>query len=245
MMSEAKRLNRSWMLKRLQAHLQRHGIPRIQMFVMVSGTALAGFLSSVLLLRLGLHSMWLRYGLSVVIAYVVFLTFLWLWVIYYRGKISTSLDGGDLLDLTDGVCQLLSTTSPGDAVTGINQLAEDPSGDIPLKSAFDLDLDEMLVLLALLAAIGSAFVGSIYIIAIAPVLLAEMMLDGVLGVALYQRLQKIDQHYWLESAVMRTSFPFLWVICIFTITGAVLHWYAPEALSIGGVWHHYLSNNHK
>lgn len=245
MMGEAKRLNRSWMLKRLQAHLQRQGIPRIQMFVMVSGTALAGFLSSVLFLRLGLHSMWLRYGLSVVTAYGVFLTFLWFWVIYYRGKLSSSLDGGDLLDLTDGVCQLFSSKSSGDPVTGINQLAEDPGGDIPLKSAFDLELDEMLVLLALLAAIGSAFVCSIYIIAIAPVLLAEMMLDGVLGVALYQRLKKIDQHYWLESAFTRTCFPFLWVLFFFIITGAVLHWYAPEALSIGGVWHHYLSDNNK
>ncbi len=242
-MQENKHLNRSWMLRRLQAHLRRHGIPRIQMFVMVSGTALAGFLSSVLFLHLGIHTMWLRYGMSVVAAYIVFLLFLWLWVIYYHGKLSSSLDGGDLMDLADGVRQLLSSKSSNDPVTGINQLAEDPSGEFPFKSAFDLDPDEMVVLLVLLAAVGSAFIGSIYIIATAPALLAEMMLDGVLGVALYQRLQKIDQHYWLESAVMRTSFPFLWVLLFFTVTGAVLHWYAPEALSIGGVWHHFMTNH--
>jgi hypothetical protein len=50
------------------------------MMLIVALTAATGFLTSVLLLSGGVHSMLLRYPLAVVAAYVAFLFFLWCWL---------------------------------------------------------------------------------------------------------------------------------------------------------------------
>lgn len=66
-------LSRSRVLARIEGRIRRFASPRLQMAVMVAGTGVAGFFASVLLLHLGLHALWLRYGLAVGVAYVVFL----------------------------------------------------------------------------------------------------------------------------------------------------------------------------
>jgi hypothetical protein len=201
------------------------------MLLIVKGTALASFLFSAWSLNLGIHTIWLRYVLSVVVAYGAFLFLLWLWVLYYRGQLSSSIDRGDMVDLVDVANQVHPLRSQPSYLTDMNLPAE----ELPPHSTFDLDPDEWAVLLAIIAAVGSALLGSIYIIAIAPALFAELMLDGVLGVLLYHRMENIDQHFWIESAVMRTSFPFIWIALIFVVSGAIFQCYAPEAASIGGV----------
>ena len=59
----------------------REGFPRIQMFILVSLTGLAGFGASVAMaLGAGVDSMALRYLLAMGIAYIVFLLLLWVWL---------------------------------------------------------------------------------------------------------------------------------------------------------------------
>lgn len=65
-----------------------------------------------------------------------------------------------------------------------------------------------------------------------------MLLAGMLSTALDRRLRRLDQRPWLESAVLRTAFPFCWVCLSFVVAGSAFHWYAPEARSIGDVWQH-------
>ena len=74
---------------------------------------------------------------------------------------------------------------------------------------------------------------------IAPNLLAEVLLDGVLATTLYRRLRAVDSRHWLETAVARTWVPVVVVAAFFVIAGAVCHWYAPEASTLSGVWRHY------
>lgn len=52
----------------LRACLVRKGVPRVHMLFMVAGTGLAGFLASALMLLLGLDTMWIRYGLAILVA---------------------------------------------------------------------------------------------------------------------------------------------------------------------------------
>lgn len=242
MSDDNKRFNRSLMLKRLHVYIRRQGTPRFQMFIILCGTALSGFLSSVVLVELGVHSMWLRYPLAVIGAYAAFLLFLWLWILYYRFQLQpsteTTEDDDPILLLDD------YHTMPFPHHHHNYELERDTTNDSVSLESLDFDCEDLFVLLAILIAIGSALTASIYFIITAPVLLAEMMLDGVLCMALYRRFQHIEQHFWIESALSRTIVPFLLVAIVFGITGGILQWYAPEAVTIGGIWIHYLEKPH-
>jgi len=67
-------------VERMRTLLLREGFPRIQMFILVSFTGLAGFGASVAMLAAGIDTMALRYMLAMGAAYIVFLLLLWLWL---------------------------------------------------------------------------------------------------------------------------------------------------------------------
>jgi hypothetical protein len=200
------------------------------MALIVGATAAAGFLASVVLVHHGLHRMWLRYGLSVGIAYAAFVFFVWLWIQKKRGLRfgDTDLDGSSFDSGGSGVDPPAAIDPPA---AGDSGGASHPSGS--------LDLDDAVVWFVVIAAIVSAVVAGAYVIFIAPNFLAELLLDGVLATTLYRRLRRVDSRHWLETAISRTWLPFLVVAVFFVIAGAVCHWYAPEASTLSGVWRHY------
>ena len=104
--------------------------------------------------------------------------------------------------------------------------------------SFDLDGDDVVAIVAVIAAIGAAIGASVYVIVTAPTLLAEVMFDGALSAGLYRRLRVLNHHRWWEDAVRHTCIPVLIVAAFFGIAGYLMHRYAPEAASMGGVFHH-------
>jgi hypothetical protein len=74
-------------LAAIKERLQREGLPRLQMSLILMLTGACGFLCSFVLLHLGLTHMWLRYPLAVVCAYAVFLLLLRLWLAYQCNRV--------------------------------------------------------------------------------------------------------------------------------------------------------------
>jgi len=102
-----------------------------------------------------------------------------------------------------------------------------------------LDGDEVVAVLVLLMAIGAAFAAAIYLVVQAPAILGEVLLDGTLSAGLYRRLRNLPHHTWLETAVRKTVIPFAAVALLAGTAGHFAQKAAPEARSIGGVWHHF------
>ncbi len=234
--------------------LERRGTARLQMSLMVCATGLSGFLSSVLMLELGLEQMAVRYGLAVLIAYLVFLFLVWLWVLHNRRTLDAGvvLDGLDVLEpIVDlvpgggGSAESVGPSLPAEApfsdapTTASSPSAADSLSDAGSTISSGFDLDEAIVVVVVAVAVLSALAAAAYVIWIAPAMLGEVMVDGVLSVGLYRRLSQVDRKHWLEGVVARTVFPFLWVGLFFVVAGAVMQRYAPEAISIGGVWQHF------
>jgi hypothetical protein len=230
--SDPRRL-RTRLLARLEARIRRDN-PRLLMAVIVAGTAAAGLLASAILLHAGVHRMWFRYGLSVGIAYAAFVSLVWLWLQKKRRarfddpgwdggwpKGAAGPSGGHSIDGADAARLVDPPASGGGGAGGL------------------LDLDDGIVWFAVIAAIASAVVAGAYVVFVAPELLAEVLLDGVLAGALYRRLRRLDRRHWLESAIARTWLPIAVVAVFFMIAGAVCHWYAPEASTLSGVWRHF------
>ncbi len=259
------------MVRRLSERLRRADWPRFEMSLMMAGTGAAGFVASFLLLHAGLGVMWLRYALSVALAYAAFLGLLRFWMWRHCRRSARSGHGGSL-DLGGD----LGLGSPGGGGSG--SAGADPFGGgggrfggggasgsldgmqaavmprgvaAPSPAAgggkggflsgfnLDCDCDELVVLIALIAAVAGALVASLWIIITAPTLLAELMLDGLLVSGLHRRMRKIERESWLHTAFERTVIPFVVVAVLFGLLGWALQAYAPEARSIGDAWIRY------
>jgi hypothetical protein len=218
--------------------------------LILSLTALAGFLTSFFLLHLGVTWMWLRYPLAILIAYGVFLVLLavWLWLQRRSLDIDPSVldfipsgpsGHGESFQFGGG-----GDFSGGGAGGSWGESASSLSSGVPSGGSsshgvgLDLDLEEgWLIVIAIVALVGG-LIASFYIIYIAPALLAEIFVDGALVAGLYRRVKRIEQRHWLRAAVRRTLLPALLVALFFTVAGYALQKAIPEAHTMGEIWNH-------
>jgi hypothetical protein len=131
---------------------------------------------------------------------------------------------------------------PGPALQGVaSSGARTSSGSRGGKFRFglgDLDDDSAGVLaLALLALAAFALVAAVgYILMIAPALLTELVVDGIVVSGLYRRVRTIDDREWLRTAVRRTWIPALLIALLLGAVGFGVQRLVPQARSIGDVW---------
>lgn len=263
--------SREHLVQKAKERLLRHGLPRLQMSLLVAMTGAAGFLTSFGLLKGGVDSMALRYPVAVGVAYGIFLLLLRIWLKMQEKSWS------DIVDLPDGNAVELalegvqglgrglgqgvgrgfsggggsfggggSSTSFEAPVSPLVASTPPPAPAIVRSSggssgggkgfSFDFDLDDsaflvvIAVVLVALAALGAA----VWVIWSAPVLLAEVLVDGLIMTALYRRLrQREEPTHWLLSAIRRTWIPALVVAILFSFAGYLLQKAVPEAKSIG------------
>jgi hypothetical protein len=228
-MARKKKKSRKKVVEKIKRLLQARSYPRLQMSIIVLSTAAAGFLFSFLLLSLGLKRMGIRYALAIFLAYLTFLFLIWLWLQLQKKRleVDVEIDAEDVVDIIESIADGM----PADT---------DFTGGSGSGGGFDIgvdfDLDELLVVIAALAAVLAGLIASLYIVFSSPTLFAEVLLDGVLSVGLYKRLRKLEQRHWLQSAIKKTWVPFLVVLLFFFIAGLIMQNYAPAADSIGDVW---------
>lgn len=240
-------LTRSHAILRIKRRLEHDSFPRIQMSLIVGLTGAAGLLFSFVMLQLGVTSMALRYPLALLMAYGVFLVLLWLWL---RTKAEDYVDipdfsgsgsggSGDCTPAFEGGGGHFGGGGASGSFDGPASFAPPSSDASPLSDAVGAvsDADELAIPLLVVAfALGLAL-ASLYVVYVAPMLFAELLVDGALSYALYRRLKAADSPHWLESAVRRTALPFVLTGVFVAATGATMAAYAPGAQSIGQVLH--------
>ena len=101
----------------------------------------------------------------------------------------------------------------------------------------DLDLGEgcFWIVIPVVAIIG-VVIAMFYVVYIAPVFLAEILVDALLVAGLYKRLKSVEPRHWLRSCVRRTLLPVLLTTALFIAAGYLMQRIAPGARSIGGFW---------
>lgn len=248
-MSRRLHLTRSHAILRIKRRLEQDAFPRIQMSLIVGLTGAAGLLFSFIMLELGVSSMALRYPLALLMAYGVFLVLLWLWL---RTKADDYVDIPDLSGLIPSGSSESTALFQGGGGNfgggGASGSFDGPAAFAPLdsNSASPLaeatsavgDADELAIpLIVILFALGLAL-ASLYVVYAAPMLFAELLVDGALSYALYRRIKAADSPHWIQSAVRRTALPFMLTGVFVSATGAAMAAYAPGAQSISQVIHH-------
>lgn len=245
------RLYRQQEIRKLRDGLERDSFPRMQMFLLVALTGTSGFIVSYFLLHAGFDKMWLRYLLSIAAAYLMFLIFLWLWLRSSAhdytdfsdlpvpssspfGNSSSSACFGDNGGNFAGGGASSSFDSPPAGFSGLG----DTGGSVGDVLGGAADAEELAIPLFLLIAIGAMLFSVFFLVSSAPMLLAELLVDGVLSASLYRRLRGLETRHWLETALRRTLRPFALTTVLVVASGWGMAIYAPEAHTIGDVIFH-------
>lgn len=246
------------LLARLRRALLRRGLPRLQMSLIVVATGLVAFGASVGLLRAGVASMPLRYGLSVVIAYAAFLLLVRLWVVYQRRSFVEDLPDVDIPlpggAHRSGASEAVDEHTFGGGDFGGGGAGRGWDGDVPASGdpplamlstgssrasdgwAPDVDVDDGGLIVVPLALALGALLAAAYVVYIAPALLAEVLLDVLLVSSLYRGLRGVERRHWLRSALRHTWLPVAVVLVLSVAVGYGAQLYRPDADSIGDLF---------
>jgi hypothetical protein len=223
------RTTRPQLIERLRRRLDRDGWPRAQMLLIVMLTGAAGFIASWSLLRFGVHAMALRYMFACLIAYAVFLALLWVWM---RTSASDWTEIPDLPHFSGSGGAEQPATADDSGTIGD---APSSDGDGAADGLVDTlgTADEFALPLLLVVALAALVLSSLFVVWTAPVLFAELLIDGVLAASLYRRLRGLEPRHWLDSAVRRTAWPFLATTGLVGVSGWLMQKQAPGAVTIG------------
>lgn len=239
-------------VQRIRQKLLDDSFPRAQMALIVLLTGGSGLLASFTLLQLGVGSMAFRYPLALGVAYLFFLLLIWLWLR------TNARDYIDVPQLPDALPHRPPADSPpmfsngmggdfggGGATASFDgapvaasdgSIAPGPAAGEVVSSVVDGD-GLAIPLLAIVFAVGLAL-ASFYVVYIAPVLLAEVLVDGACSYALFRYLQGHDPQHWLASTVRHTALPFAATALFLFCSGVAMSAYAPGAKSLGQVVQH-------
>jgi hypothetical protein len=219
-MSRFRPATREALIAALRDRVEWDGWPRCTVTLMVALAGLASFVSSVVMLRVGLESMAVRYGLAAVVGYAAFLGLVRLWIAVQRGSSGPEID-----PISDGI----------DGLRAVGDLPRALGVDADVGGGFDVDLEGLFViLLVLLLALGGLFAMG-YVVYAAPALLAEVMLDAAIVTSVSRRLNPCDGRWWVGGVVSRTVFPAAALVFCVSLAGYAFSLAAPDAHSIGGV----------
>lgn len=245
--------SRSLLVARLAQQLSHDAAPRLHLSIILVLAGGAAFLCSVLLLWSGtawFDNMSIRYATAALFGYLAFLLLIRLWIRLHQPA-SNDDSGLNPLDIADG--ELLLPRPAGGGGGGVFGggrsggggssaswgSADTASAGTRLSGGggWDLDLDpgDAIWLVVLVGCVVGGGLAIVYVIYMAPVLLAEIALDAAILSALYRRLRRDEAGHWLGTVVARTWIPALVVVLFMAVAGFAMTKIAPEAKSIGGV----------
>ena len=222
--------------ERVRAWFEGRFFLRIHMTLILTGTFVAGVVTTRVLMLAGVNTLAVRYAIAISLAYLVFLALVKLWLMYVGSG------GFRTADAIDGIDQL-TTPLPGDhslPAMGIRSGGVRGSGS---SGSLDLDLDfgddlGGIVLLVLILIIVVVLGGlAIYFIYTAPALLSEAAFEAVLAASIARRAKQAEGSGWMRVIFRATVWPFLAVLALSVLLG----WYAqrrcPEALKLRDAIH--------
>lgn len=207
---------------RLAAYLRQHGYPRLHFIGILTFSGAAGVLFSFLLLHQGMTSMQVRYPISVVVAYLVFLFLLNLWM---RRQISRQ----SLIRLIEETPPPLPTAfepseSPPKKKQGLRWY---DWIDLPLHADSPFLFFMLMILVAMVALVG-------YVISGSPDLLSEVLLDGLIVTGLWRRFRNHPGDLGTIGAAVRLTWvPALLTVAALWLLGMLLQATNPSAVSLG------------
>jgi hypothetical protein len=201
-------------------------------------TALAGFVCSVLLHAAGLQQMAIRYPISVAFAYLVFLFLLYLWLTSFSHRQRRAQGQPGYVYVDPWPYSYRSSPTPAAPTTATTPTPQESKGKGSGWGGSMSDGDAaLLVIVLIVIAVGAAVVASVFILVEAPVLLAEVLVNGLLAAGLARRARSAQGPHWTAGVIRRTWVVALVVAVIFGLVGYGLEKLVPGVTTMGEAVH--------
>jgi hypothetical protein len=231
-------------LARVRRSIEKRGYPRTALSLILGACGLFALFLSVVLLRVGVLHMGIRYVVCFGLAYALFLVLVRAWA-------SRDLSELDIVDFPEmGGAVDGSSPSLGSGGEfgggGASGSWEDPaapavsvseSSDALSASVADavpsIDLDDGWVVVLPIALAVSGFVAAGYVIWIAPALLAEVALDVAIAAGAYRGAIRLQPSHWAVGVLGRTWVAALALAAFLGGVGFALQSVAPDTHTIG------------
>jgi len=207
--------NRKEAIKKLSQYLRRYGRPRTQLFLILLITAAVGAGLSFVFLKLGLVHMGLRYPAAAFLAYLAFLVILRFWAQRQLSRPELTPELG------------LHEKEPEEIKSKPRRIFS-PLDLFDIFNIVDAGVEGLLILAG-----GIVIVTLVGIIIAAPLLLAEVLLDGLLVAGLWNRLIHQASSDSQKGVFRATWLPAAVVIIGLGAIGYLLERIEPTAKSIG------------
>jgi hypothetical protein len=227
-------------------HRVQNQWPRLQIMVILGLTGVAAFLTSAVMLRLGVTQMVVRYPIAIAAAYGVFIMLigLWLWLqsndsdmLDFASEVTANTDliGAGRMSSSGGSVNLAGMSAPPvSAGSGSGGGGGGPYFDI---AGVDVDLDDAIWVVLAIIVLIAGLLAILYIVYIAPILLTEVLVDGLLAAGLYKTVKGVDGGgYWMTTVLRKTAIPAILALIFFSIAGFCVQKIEPDASSIGDAW---------
>lgn len=233
--------------------LTRRFFLRFHVTLIVVWTFCWGFATSKLYLMLGSESMALRYGVALVIAYLMFLLAVRLWLQYtgYGRYLRNDDNAGDLpVDQLPGPGRSSRTRDEHDIHPGGGDFGGGgASGSFDTGGLVDGGADSVGegvgaalegglpgVVIALVLFAGAALLALVsYFVTSAPMILVDAAFEALLAGGLVRGTRSIDSASWLGAVVRATSIPFLSVFFLTLVAAIIAQNYMPDAVTLNDV----------
>ena len=235
-------------IERVEALLGGAGRPRLTMMAIMILAWMAGFLSSAGLLRLGVESMWLRYPLAVGGAYLAFLGLLgaWLRVMLWGRARSESAANANSASPRSTMAGAMANVAAGLSRVNMTEKRKERTqrqqasyADGSLLDLCDLgggsDSGAVVLILALIALLSGLIVSGI-MVATAPLLFAELLVDGLAVMAVSRSVGRSATSHWTDGVVRRTWLPAFTTAVVFGLVGLGLQFAAPGSATLAQAW---------
>ncbi len=190
------------------------------MGLLLSMTMAAGLVASKLLLMAGVTSIPVRYPLSVVIAYLIFLGLMRMWVGYVLLNFPPLRPSGSGWDLADDSLDVTDIVASG----GVSNF---PSLDL------DIDVGEGIwILVALAALVLVIFFAGGYLVYVAPDILPDIAFNALLAGCLSGAVKRAESRGWVRSVLCSTWIPLTIVLAMTIGLAVAIHRHCPGAVKL-------------
>lgn len=239
--------------QRVAQWLERRFLLRLHMFWIVTGAFLAGLLATKLMVAAHLDVLALRYVIAVLVSYFAFLLFIrmWIWYVGIRGSGSDADLSFDVIDFgTRAAAEVADLELGGGSFGGAGATGSwgDAAAAAPKSVAgksslpgcgFDIDLDggALVILALLIALIGAIVFASVYVIWLAPTILAEAAFEAALAAMLARRAKKLERSGWVGKVWRATVWPLIAIVIVSAALGIAVQRYCPGAKRLRDALH--------
>jgi len=208
-------------------YLQERSHPRLFLLAILVMTGIVGALASFVMLHTGVNKMYIRYPIAATFGYLAFLISLRVW----RDHLIRQPHFAFEIEKIVGDSSADTTADPENKEVDPNNPLVGGIGD-----AIEMfSVDAPFIISLLISVIVLVFGLIVMFISTAPILLAEVLLDGLIMAGIYNRLKKAETDNLLGTAFRVTWLQAIFVVLGLLLIGVLFEAISPTARSIGEV----------